>query len=286
MRIIIDYLYANQIIGLATTITIIMGITIFMTKVYPFENFSAITLRKKINYYTLIGGAIALCIFLIIQATVNPLNVGRAGSIRQAVILNKTIIFIDLYALGGSELADTPPLLRAWVLDRETGKMITRKSIHIEDPILGANETSLLIGEEEDCFLTDDRFRTTTRLVQNGTYGKKKVHKFTFRSGALILSYTDFSESRIPLPLAARRSANNSDIDFRYMDTDRETYLLTRRINNRIIWQLDQSEGAVRDHIPDLLYESPSNDLYLLWTEYRLKAISRKTGKTVWTFWY
>lgn len=286
MRIILDYLYANQIIGLTTTITLIIGITLFITMVYPFDNFSAITLRKKVYYYTLIGGAIALCIFLLVQATINPLNVGRAGYIRQAVILKKTIVFTDLYPLGGSELGETPPLLRAWVLDRKTGEFITRKSVDSADPLLGANDDSLLIGEEDDCYLTDDRFRITTRLVEKGRYGKKKVHKFTFHNGALIISYKDFSESRVPLPLVARRGGDNSGIDFRFMDTDRETYLVTRRVNGRIIWQLDQSEGSIREHLPEILYESPSNELYLLWTEYRLKAISKKTGKTAWTFWY
>jgi len=286
MRIILDYLYANQIIGLTTTITLIIGITLFITRVYPFDNFSAITLRKKVYYYTLIGGAIALCIFLLVQATINPLNVGRAGYIRQAVILKKTIVFTDLYPLGGSELGETPPLLRAWVLDRKAGKIITRKSVDSEDPILRANDDALLIGEEDDCYLTDDRFRTTTSLVKNGWHGRKKVHRFTFHNRALIIPYKDFSESRVPLPVVTRRAAAKGEIDFRYMDTDRESYSVTRRINGRTVWQLDQSEGAIREHIPDLLYESPSNDLYLLWTEYRLKAISKKTGKTAWTFWY
>ncbi|HPV43386.1 MAG TPA: hypothetical protein PKX40_19560 [Spirochaetota bacterium] len=286
MRIILDYLYANQIIGLITTITFITGITFFMTRAYPFENFSAITLRKKIYYYTLIGGAIALCIFLLVQATINPLDVGRAGHIRQAVILKKTVVFTDLYPLGGSELGETPPLLRAWVLDGKTGKLITRKSVESEDPILGANDSSLLICEGDDCHLTDDRLKTTRRIVEKGRYGNKKIHKYAFHSGALVLSFKDFSESRVPLPLVARRAGDRSGIDFRFMDTDRETYQVTRRIGDRTVWQLDQSEGAIREHIPDLLYESPSNDLYLLWTEYRLKAISKKTGKTVWTFWY
>ncbi len=286
MRIIIDYLYANQIVGLATTIILILGIIYIITEVYPFDNSKKLPAIKKIYYRILIGGAAGFCVFLIVQATVNPFNVGRAGAIRQAVILKNTIVFTDLYTMGGSELADTPPLLRAWVLDRKTGKLITRKSVESEDPILGTNEDSLLIGEEDECYLTDDRLRTKTRLVKNGMYGKKIVHRFAFHNGALVLSFKDFSESRIPLPLSAMRGAVKSDIEFKYLDTDRETYQVTRRVNGRMIWQLDRTEGAMREHIPEILYESPANDLYLLWSEYRLKAISKKNGKTVWTFLY
>ncbi|HOT45067.1 MAG TPA: hypothetical protein PLM53_12840 [Spirochaetota bacterium] len=286
MRVILDYLYANQIIGLITTIILIIGITFFITRIYPFDDFKGLPGIKKVYYGLVIGASILLCVFLIILATVNPLNIGRAGAIRQAVILKNTIVFSDLYSLGGSELGDTPHLLRVWVLDRKTGALITRKSIDSEDPILGANDTSLLIGEEGDCYLTDDRLKATNRIVSNGWYGKKKIHKFAFHNGALVLSFKDFSESRVSLPLVARRAGDKSGIDFRFMDTDRETYRVTRRINDRIVWQLDQSEGTMREHIPDLLYESPSNDLYLLWTEYRLKAISKKTGTVVWMFWY
>ncbi len=286
MRLIIDYLYATQIIGLLTSITLVIAITYLITKVYPFENFDKISPGKKIYYHLLIGVSVILCIFVLLQATINPLNAGRAGVIRQVVILNKTIVFIDLYPLGGSELGDTPPLLRAWVLNRETGKLVTRKSIETNDPILGANENSLLIGENDTCYLTDDRLKKTVLFFEDNTYRNKKVHRFAFNNGALFLSFTDFSEARIPMPLFARYGTINRDIDIKYMDTDRETYIVTRRLNNRVIWQLDQSSGSMREAIPDLLYESPSNDLYLLWTEYRLKAISKKTGETAWTFWY
>lgn len=286
MRIIIDYLYANQIAALATTIILIIGITILVLKTYPFEDFDGLPPVKKTAYLMFIGASLLMCILLVIQAVLNPFHIGRAGVVRQAVIMKKTVLFFDQTLQDGAGPGDTDQLMRAWVLDRETGKLIRRTTVRAADPILGANETSLLVAEPDSCYMTDDRFRQTKTIIESGVYRGKKVHRCVFTNGALILSFDDFTESRVPMPLYARRGSGKSDIEILYTGSDRETYRVTRRVNGRMIWQLDQTEGAMREHIPEILYESPPNDLYLLWTEHRLKAISKKTGKNVWTFLY
>ncbi len=149
MRIILDYIYATQLVGIFTTFALCMCIILFL---YLIDRFN-VSIKKHFlkgplfSIIYIISGFLFICI--IIQISCNPFSIGRAGTIHQVAILKDTIIFVDSYAQSGAEFGDTPSMLRIWVLDRQTGKLLKRIKADSYEPIVAADDTSLLI--HEDC---------------------------------------------------------------------------------------------------------------------------------------
>jgi hypothetical protein len=223
---------------------------------------------------------------MIIQISCNPFGIGRVGIIHQAAILENTILFVDSYAQGGAEFGDTSPMVRIWILDRRNGKLLKRKKVGSYELIVAANETSLLIHENCDWYITDSNFNTTTSLIKNQEYNGKKVHGCTFSEGMLKISFKDFSEFQMRVPFVSNNGKLQNTIKLKFLDTDHDTYQVTCCDEKNIIWRRDQSIGKLLEYTPEIKYESSTNDLYLLWTENRLVALSKLTGKTIWSFLY
>lgn len=223
---------------------------------------------------------------MIIQISFNPFSIGRAGTIHQAAILENTIVFVDSYAQSGMEFGDTPSMMRIWILDRRTGELLTRKKVDSYEPIVAANDTSLLIHEDFDWYITDSKFETVTSLIRNAEYNGRKVNNCTFSNGILKISFKDFSEFQLSIPIITNTAKLQNSVKLRFLDTDHDTYQITCGDENKIIWRRDQSIGRLLKNTPEIKYESPSNDLYLLWTQNKLVALSKLTGKNIWTFLY
>lgn len=286
MRIVLDYMYANQIVGFIVTIALVLGIIALITKAGPNRSVASLPPAKRYAYWTVIALAIGLCALLVVQISFMPFALGRAGTIRQVAILDRSVAFVDQYSLAGLELGDTPAMVRLWILDRRTGKLLARMRVDADYPILAANGSSLLVMDDGNCRTIDDRGNVTARLVEDGTHRGREVHGFSFTDGALMLSMKDFSKVRVPMPFSQGNKSSQQDIELRYLDTDRDTYRVSRRAGGRTVWEINQSAGALRGRIPDIVYEDPSSDLYLLWTKWRLLAVSKETGAIAWSFLY
>jgi hypothetical protein len=286
MRIIIDYLYATQLTGILTT----FAVCIFIISVLFIVQRSNINIRKHpVKRYLfwsihIISGFLFICV--IIQISCNPFSIGRAGTIHQAAILENTIVFVDSYAQSGMEFGDTPSMMRIWILDRRTGKLLKRRKVDSYELIVAANETSLLIHEDSDWYITDSNFKTTAGLIKNLEYNGKKVHTCTFSNGILKISFKDFSEFQLSVPFTTHSVKLQNTVKLRFLDTDHDTYQITCCDENKIIWSRDQSIGKLLKYTPEIKYESLTNDLYLLWTQNKLVALSKHTGKTIWSFLY
>lgn len=286
MRIILDYLYATQLIGILTTFAVCTGIIAVLYLVQRSDvNFRKHPVRKYLFWSIHIISGL-LFIFIIIQISINPFSIGRSGTIHQAAILENSIVFVDSYAQSGFESGDTPSMMRIWILDRRTGKLISRKKVNSYELIAAANDTSLLIHEDSDWYITDSKFKTVTGLIKNADYNGRKVHKSAFSNGILKISFMDFSEFQLSIPFAANIPKFQNTVKLRFTDTDHDTYQITCCDENKIIWRRDQSAGKLLKYTPEIKYESSSSDLYLLWTQNRLVALSKLTGETIWSFLY
>lgn len=286
MRIITDYLYANQLIGILTTFAVCIGIMVIL---YLVQRSNINIKNHPVKGYLfwlihIISGL--LFIFAIVQISVNPFSIGRAGTIHQGAILKDSIVFVDLYAQSGAEFGDTPSMMRIWILDRRTGELVTRKKIDSYEPIVAANDTSLLIHEDNDWYITDSKFKIRTSLIRNAEYNGKKVHTCTFSNGTLNISFKDFSKLQLSTPFIADISKLQNTIKFEFLDTDHDTYQITCCNGNKTVWRRDHSIGTLLPYKPEIKYESSSNDLYLLWTQNKLVALSKLNGKTIWSFLY
>ena len=286
MRIIIDYLYATQLIGILTT----FAVCIFMMSVLFLVQRSNINIKKyplkKYLFWSIhiISGFLFICI--IIQISCNPLGMGRAGIIHQAAILENTIVFVDSYAQSGMEFGDTPSMMRIWILDRRTGELLKRRKVDSDELIVAANETSLLIHDASDWYITDSNFTTTASLIKNLEYNGKKVHTCTYSKGILKISFKDFSELKLSVPFISNSIKSQNTVKLKFLDADHDTYQVTCCDENKITWRRDQLIGTLLKYTPDVKYESSTNDLYLLWTKNKLVALSKLTGKTIWSFLY
>jgi hypothetical protein len=286
MRIILDYLYATQLIGILTTFAVCICILAVLCIVQR----SNVNIKKHpVKGYLLwliyiIPGFLFIC--MIIQISCNPFSIGRAGTIHQAAILENTIVFVDSYAQGGAEFGDTASMVRIWILDRRNGELLKRKKVDSYELIVAANETSLLIHEDCDWYITDSNFNTTTSLIKNLEYNGRKVHTCTFSKGILKISFKDFSEFQMSVPFVSNGSKLQNTVKLIFLDTDHDTYQVTCCDEKNIIWRRDQSIGTLLEYTPEIKYESSTNDLYLLWTQNKLVALSKLTGKTIWSFLY
>lgn len=177
-------------------------------------------------------------------------------------------------------------MLRIWIIDKQTGELLKRTRIDSYEPIIAANETSMLINENDDWYITDDNFNVINYLIQDGLYNGKEVYTCKFTDGKLKISFKDFSEQSMELPFFKYNSNSDNNIKLKFLDTDHNTYEVTCCSDDNIIWKRDESIGELLEYSPEMIYESPSNNLYLLWTENKLVALSKLTGETVWTFLY
>jgi len=286
MRIIIDYLYSNQLTGILTTFAVLICI---MSILYLVQRYDIDRKKNPVKFYCIwlihiISGSIF--IFMIVQISANPFSIGRAGTIHQSAILENTVVFVDTYAQAGMEFGDTPPMIRIWVINRQTGELITRKKADSYKPIAAANDTSLLIHENDDWYITDDKFKPAITLIKNKEYNGRKVHVCTFSDGILTIALKDFSSIQLGIPFHAARPQMQNSIKIKFLDTDHDAYQITSEENNQILWIRDQSIGTLLQNKPEIKYESSSSDLYLVWTQNKLVALSKLTGKTIWTFSY
>ncbi len=176
--------------------------------------------------------------------------------------------------------------MRIWILDRQTGELLKRTKVNSYELIVAANETSLLIHEDSDWYITDSNFRITASLIRNLKYNGKKVHTCTFSNGILKILFKDFSEFQLSVPFTSNSVKLQNTVKLIFLDTDHDTYQVICCDENNIIWRRDQSIGTLLKYTPELKYESSTNDLYLLWTKNKLVALSKLTGKTIWSFSY
>jgi hypothetical protein len=227
-----------------------------------------------------------LFIFMIVQISANPFSIGRAGTIHQSAILENTIVFVDNYAQAGMEFGDTPSMNRIWILNRQTGELLTRKKVDSYELIVAANDTSLLIHENGDWYITDGKFKPTISLIKNNEYNGQKVHTCFFSDGILKIALKNFSSIQLSIPFNATRPQLQNTIKIKFLDTDHDTYQITCAEKNLILWLRDQSIGTLLQNTPELKYESSYNDLYLVWTQNKIVALSKLTGKTIWSFSY
>jgi hypothetical protein len=286
MRIILDYLYATQLIGILTTFAVSIGILAVIFLVQR----SKINIKEKpvIGIIFLLIHIISglLFIIVIIQISFNPFSIGRVGTIHQVAILENSIVFVDSYAQSGAEFGDTPSMNRIWILDQRTGELLTRKRVDSYELIVAANETSLLIHEDEDWYITDSNFKTTDIIIKNQEYNGKKVHTCSFSNGILNISFKDFSEFQLSVPFFSNSVKLQDTVELKFLDTDQEMYQVTCFAGNKTIWSRDQSIGTLLKYAPEIKYESSTNERYLLWTENKLVALSKLTGNNNWSFLY
>lgn len=286
MRLVIDYFFATQFVGIFTMLGLILAILLLVTKFGPARPDRRRRPFAHAAWWGFAGAITLFCLFLFVQVTFMPLPWGRPGYLRQAVILDSAVVFTDLYPRGGAEYGDTPGAGRLWFVNRATGCLRTRIRLAEDSRILAANATNLLVVEDGDCFSLDGRGKPATRYITDSLYAGKKIHRMAFRDGSLILSMKDLTEVRLSVPFTVPPAPAADGITFRWTDADRETWELLRRENGRTIWRHDQRLGTIRQHLPELLYAAQPAELYLLWTETRLLAVDRKDGRIRWTFRY
>ena len=228
MRIILDYLYANQLIGLLTTFALSTVILFVLFLEHKFNKGKKNRRgSKQLNWavYMLSG---LFFVFLIVQISWNPFGIGRAGIIHQYAILDDTIVFADSYAQSGAEFGDTPDMNRLWVIDKKTGRLLRRIKVNSYEPIVAANGALLLIQEGKELYLADSRLFLKKSLILHGEYEGKKIHDWKLSGGVLTLAFKDFSEVKLNTPFAEQQVPPPDATQLTFLDADHETYRVHR----------------------------------------------------------